>query len=118
LKLKSSFVILLALILALAAGVFHPGSEVNAQSSAPHMTVTAAYSGYFKYGEWLPVWVELENQGADVDGEVRVEVTSSQGMIVYSVPISLPSGSHKLTVVYVLPNNFSRELVVKLVSQG
>ncbi len=117
-KLKSSFVILLALILALAAGVFHPGSEVNAQSSAPHMTVTAAYSGYFKYGEWLPVWVELENQGADLDGEVRVEVTSSQGMIVYSVPISLPSGSHKLTVVYVLPNNFSRELVVKLVSQG
>ncbi len=82
------------------------------------MTASAAYSGYFKYGEWLPVWVELENQGQDIEAEIRVEVSTSQGLIVYEVPVSLPSGSHKRTPVYVLPNNFSRELVIKLVSEG
>lgn len=90
----------------------------SAQTDAPSMKVTPAYNGYFKYGEWLPVLVELENQGRDLEAEVRVQVNSSQGVIAFSVPVSLPSGSRKLVPVFVLPNNFSRELNILLNSQG
>lgn len=115
---RPSLILLAIILFFYSMGSINPGLSTYAQSNTPQMTASAAYSGYFKYGEWLPVWVELENQGADVDGEVRVEVQSSQGTLVYMVPVSLPSGSRKLTPVYVLPNNFSRELVVKLVSKG
>lgn len=91
---------------------------VSAQADQPQMTVTPAYSGYFKYGEWLPVWIELENQGRDLDGEVRVQVSGSQGTLVFAAEVSLPSGSRKQFPIYVLPNNFSRELEVRLVSGG
>ncbi|NLG96946.1 MAG: hypothetical protein GX491_06255 [Chloroflexi bacterium] len=90
----------------------------SAQADQPQMTVTPAYSGYFKYGEWLPVWIELENQGRDLDGEVRVQVSGSQGTLVFAAEVSLPSGSRKQFPIYVLPNNFSRELQVRLVSGG
>ncbi len=81
------------------------------------MQASAAYNGYFKYGEWLPVWVELENQSGDVEGEVRIQVSGSQGITVFAAPVSLPAGSRKSFPIYVLPNNFSRELQVNLISQ-
>ena len=31
------------------------------------MKTHVAYAGNFKYGDWLPIWVELENQGADIE---------------------------------------------------
>jgi len=90
-----------------------------AQTQAgPRLSATPAYDGYFKYGEWLPIWIELENQGKDVDGEVRVQVTGSQGTTVFAAPITLPTGSRKQFPLYILPNNFSRELQVNLVSKG
>jgi hypothetical protein len=81
------------------------------------MKATPAYTGYFKYGEWLPIYVDLENQGGDLDGDIRIDINTSQGTLVFDAPVSLPSGSHKLVPVYVLPNNFSRELTVNLVSK-
>jgi hypothetical protein len=104
--------VLLALALVAGAG-FAPA---RAQTDGLQMNAAAAFNGYFKYGEWLPVQVTLENQGADLEGEIRVNVNSSQGALVFSSPVSLPSGSRKLVQVYVLPNNFSRELDVRLVS--
>ena len=35
------------------------------------MEAQPAYGGYFKYGEWLPIFVTLENNGTDVESEVR-----------------------------------------------
>ena len=92
-------------------------SPALAQTNGIEMKAYAAYDGYFKYGEWLPVWVELSNQGQDVEADVRIQVNGSQGSTVFSVPVSLPSGSRKRFPVYVLANNFSRELEVRLVSQ-
>lgn len=117
-NLKSSIALWLAFLLLITAVLVTPGNNAGAQATTPVMTASAAYSGYFKYGEWLPVWVELENQGQDIEAQIRVEVSTSQGLIVYEVPVSLPSGSHKRIPVYVLPNNFSRELAIKLVSEG
>jgi hypothetical protein len=89
-----------------------------AQRSANNFTLTAyaAFSGHFKYGEWLPIIVELENKGADFDAEIRVSVTSNASTTTYTTPISMPSISRKRVLTYVLPNNFTRQLEVKLVS--
>lgn len=106
----------LAALILLAAGLLPLPRPAVAQSYAVQMTVTPAYSGYFKYGDWLPLWVELSNQGGDLEGAVRVQVPGSQGSLVFEAPVSLPAGARKLLPVYVLPNNFSRELDVRLVS--
>jgi hypothetical protein len=81
------------------------------------MEAQAAFDGYFKYGEWLPIWVELENSGPDLEAEVRVRITGSWGATTFAAPVLLPSGSRKRIPVYVLPNNFSHSLQVELVSE-
>lgn len=92
---------------------------MQGQSEASPITMRAFPSneGYFKYGEWLLLWVELENPGPDMQASVEVRVPGSSGSVVYSAPVDLPTNSRKRVLVYVLPNNFSRELVVQLHSQ-
>ena len=83
------------------------GVSLNAQ---------AASEGHFKYGEWLPIWVELENHGPDRRAEVRVPISTSAGLQVFTVPVELAAGTRKRLSVYVLPNNFSRQSEVSVVS--
>ena len=94
----------------------HPLYAQSAQSGLT-MQAQAAYAGHFKYGEWLPVWVELENSGPDLDAEIRITLTSNAGPVTYAAAVALPSGSRKRLPVYVLPNNYSRELEVHLVDR-
>jgi hypothetical protein len=82
------------------------------------MEAEAAFDGHFKYGEWLPVWVQLENSGPDLEAEVRVRVPGRSGATTFAAPAPLPTGSRKLIPVYVLPNNFSHVLEVELVADG
>ncbi|MEZ4708665.1 MAG: hypothetical protein R3A44_15765 [Caldilineaceae bacterium] len=91
-----------------------------AQSASPglNMQARAAYNGHFKFGEWLPIWVELENDGSDLDAEIRVKLTSNAGPVTYAAPVALPTGSRKRLPIYVLPNNFSREIEVHLVDRA
>ena len=86
-KRDKLFLALLALALGLS---FSPQMRVNAQAQAPKMTVKAAFSGYFKYGEWLPIQVEIENSGGDVEAVLRVRVENSSGSIIFAAPVSLP----------------------------
>ncbi len=98
---------LLALLPPAAGAAPPPGLEMDAE---------AAFGGLFKFGEWLPVWVNLENSGPDLDAEVQVSLTGSWGTTTFATPVSLPAGSRKRVPVYVLPNNYSHELQVKLIS--
>lgn len=86
-----------------------------AQTPHPEMKVTPAFNGYFKYGEWLPLHIELENPGQDIDAIVRVRVQRNTGGVTFTAPVSLPSGAHKRITLYILPNNFSHSLDVELV---
>jgi hypothetical protein len=79
------------------------------------MTSEAALDGYVKFGEWLAVWVELENSGPDLEAQIRVRITSGGGATIFGAPASLPAGSRKRIPLYVLPNNFTHELEVQLV---
>ena len=93
-----------------------------AQSPTPlpplqiQLIAAPAFQGQFKYGEWLPLWVEITNSGPDVQAEIRIPVPGGSGTMVFSAPVELPAGAHKRLQIYVLPNNFTRQLNIELVS--
>jgi hypothetical protein len=98
------------------------GHLAMAQSPTPvpslqiQLNATAAFQGQFKYGEWLPVWVEITNSGPDVQAEIRIPVSGGSGTMVFTAPVELPAGAHKKLLVYILPNNFTRQLSIELAS--
>lgn len=114
-RLVSIFIIDLFILL-------YTGNLVFAQSPTPVQTlqiqlnVSPAFQGQFKYGEWLPVWVEITNSGPDVQAEIQIPVSGGSGTMVFTSPVELLAGAHKRLLVYVLPNNFTRQLSVELVS--
>ncbi|MFN2155310.1 MAG: hypothetical protein ACK2UX_08755, partial [Anaerolineae bacterium] len=96
-----------------------PGARAGSDAVADlNVVAEAALAGHFKFGEWLPVWVELENAGPDREVEVQVHVAGTWGATTYARPVSLPAGARKRVAVYVLPNNYSRALEVQLVEGG
>lgn len=90
----------------------------GAQGAAPGLVMEArpALGGYFKYGEWLPVWLLVENNGPDLAAEARVSLTDSGGTTTYVAPADLPGGSRKRIPLYVLPSSFTHQLEIRLVS--
>ncbi len=75
----------------------------------------AAFGGRFKFGEWLPLFVDVENHGPAFTGELRVTITSQTGKLDFVTPADLPPGARKRYTLYILPNNFSRSAKVELV---
>lgn len=65
--------------------------------AAPHveMSVQAANEGRVKQGGWVTVVVDLANQGAELNGELVVEVDGDVPHPQYMVPFSLPAGGKK-----------------------
>ena len=104
----------------LALSSLYAAPAVMAQEPPPglKMDAAAAFDGHFKYGEWLLVWVTLENSGADLNAEVRVRVAGTMGYTTFATQVPLPTGSRKRVPVYVLPNNFTRQLEVQLVDSA
>ena len=86
----------LALSLLIVSGVDLVAQAQSVHAGQPpglRMKAEAAFDGHFKYGEWLPIWVELENSGPDLDIEIRVRVTGSYGDTSFATPAPLPTGS-------------------------
>lgn len=110
------------LIAALSLGVIFSLTwdigQAQSENNGIVMEAEAAFQGVFKNGEWLPIWITLENSGPDRNAEARVRVTSGNGAVNYAVPVPLPTGARKRVPLYVLPNSFSRELEVQLVADG
>jgi hypothetical protein len=73
------------------------------QSAAAQMNVRAGFDGLGKVGGWLPVEVEVRNDGPDIDGEIQIVVTDTsvsrgtytRAPAVYTAPAILPRRSHK-----------------------
>lgn len=111
--MKRKIFVFAMLALTLLAGL---APAASAQAPGVTMNVTAAYDGNFKYGEWLPLYAEIENKGADANAELQVRVKSGEGGTVFAAEVPLPAGARKLVPLYVVPNNFSRTIDVRLVS--
>lgn len=92
---------LLVLCFALALGQFAPPRAAAAGSV--QMTVRAGFDGAGKIGGWLPVVVDVRNDGDDVDGEIQIVVqdtstnrgTYTPAPTIFSTPAILPRRSRK-----------------------
>lgn len=102
----------------LAIGLTLTFQSVSAQDvSTLNLEARASFNGNFKYGEWLPILVTLENDGADLDTILRTTINQSGGNVTFAKRVSLPTGSRKQVTLYILPNNFSREIDIQLFSE-
>ena len=89
---------------------------VSAQEPTISLQAEALYEGTIKYGEWLPIVVQLENSGADTQGRVQGYVLANQ-TVTYAQSVELPRGARKEVTIFIVPNNNSRRVVVEFVEE-
>jgi hypothetical protein len=112
-----------------------PGAPAIAPAEAPvsqatpsaQVTVRAGYEGLAKTPGWLPIEVEIRNDGPDIDGEVQIVVTDAttgrggtytRAPAVYSAPAILPRRSHKRMVLEAELRSTSQKVQARLVQGG
>jgi len=109
------------LLVILSVTLLTAGLPAFAQSAnGITMDVDAGYDGYYKAGSLLPVIVNVANNGAPIEGELRITQgsTSSGDRVVYNTPISLPTQSNKRVFMYVYPVGFSTDVEVELLDEN
>src|SRR5581483_285862 len=105
------------------------GSDVPSASPAvgqpgPAIAVKLGFDGAAKVGGWLPVQVQVSNDGSSITGELQIEIDDSgvnrqrafnaRPTSVYTVPASLPSHSRKQYEIDVFLPFPTKALTVKL----
>ena len=103
-KLAACILALLLLVLVV------PSPAVAAPDAPISMQVIAGFDGISRSGYWQPVSIELQNDGPDLDAEIRIEATPSGfsgGSLAYTglyrQPVNLPRGAHKRITMYIPP---------------
>ena len=100
-------------LLWLAALLLRPA----AQDGGLSLSARAGFDGLYKEMDAVPVFVSVRNDGPPIEGEIRIAVDSmSGGPVVYSAPVSLPTGSDKRVALYIDVLTFTGDLNVQLVS--
>jgi hypothetical protein len=86
-----------------------------AAADGPTMDARALLQGHARVGSWLAIEVRLQNDGAPIVGELRLQ-GGAQGGTRFSLPIDLASPADKTFIVYAQPPSFGQQLEVLLVS--
>ena len=110
---RSSPGILLLLLLLPIFGTATAGTV--AAADGPTMDAKALLQGHARIGSWLAIEVRLQNDGAPIVGELRLQ-GGAQGGTRFSLPIDLASPADKTFVIYAQPPAFGQQLEVLLVS--
>ncbi|HOU41629.1 MAG TPA: hypothetical protein PK829_10220 [Promineifilum sp.] len=88
-----------------------------AQAGDLTLSARAGFDGFYRNGATVPVFVSARNDGAPLEGEIRVAVDDGAGgQNVFTAPIALPTQSDKRVALYVHVPGFSGSLKVELVS--
>lgn len=95
---------------------FTPLRQVHAQGEGDvKLAARVGFDGYCKQDDWLPIRVEVQNTGADLNATVQASYTNSNnGITTTSVEVALPSTSRKEFFLYILPQGFLRNFNVSL----
>jgi hypothetical protein len=98
-------------------------SSDSGGSDTVHMDVRAGFDGVGRVGGWLPLDVDLTNQGDEVEANVQVVVSGGTGRSTYmpvpttfSLPVVLPRMSHKRFTMSVNLPNTNNKFTARLVS--
>lgn len=107
------------LVVAIALG----WTTAVAQASTPRLTIVLhiGYHDTIKLGDWMPVTVDVTNNGSDFDGTLEVQSSSSPinggpagGSVIYETSLSLGAGATKQVRTYAIqdqPGTISVQVV-------
>ena len=96
-----------------ALGLLSTGFAPAPQSSASvRLSVNVGFDGYFRENAWVPVFVNVSNEGASISGELRVRTPGSG--LTFAAPLELPTQSRKLVTLYVTLSSSDQNIQVQL----
>lgn len=97
----------------LAAALLLPPARTDGLT----LRARAGYDRLYKDGTAVPLVVNARNDGAPIEGEIRVIGDDlGGGPLIYTAPISLPTQSDKRVTLIVHPRSFGGSFTVQLVS--
>jgi hypothetical protein len=111
-------------LVAAALTLLGASSAAQAATNPITMTVKVGYSTFVKAQQWMPVNIDLTNNGAAVDGtlEVTTGITPGAGgqfeAAIYPTPVSLPAGATKHLRTYVVEDQAPSVVSARLVANG
>jgi hypothetical protein len=112
-----------ALALLAAALTSLAASTAEAATNPISVVVKVGYSGFVKAGQWMPVTIDVTNAGPDFEGTLEVSPTASSngppiGAAIYTTHVSLASGATKHLKTYVLEDQGTAPVSVRMVENG
>lgn len=83
------------------------------------LSARLGFDGYCKENSWLPVHVEVQNTGPDLDAAVQVSYENDGGgKTVTGMDVILPTSSRKEFFLYIYPQARARSMSVSLIANG
>src|SRR4030088_2254441 len=115
-----------ASLAALASTLMLFGSLAGVQAASPvTMAVHIGYHNAVKQGQWVPVVVDITNNGPNIEGTPETQSGNQlapggppAGIAVYHAPLSLAAGATKHIRTYVLQDQFSGSITTRVVDHG
>jgi hypothetical protein len=105
-----------ALLLASFFQAFISNAQAQSNDSVT-LTATVGFDGYCKEDTWLPIHVEVQNTGADLDATVMVAYkNNNNGITSANMSVALPTTSRKDFFLYIYPQSFMQDLHVSLLN--
>ena len=110
---------------AASVGLGATGISPAAAASPVQLSVQAGYHNSFKLGQWMPVAVDVTNNGPNFEGTLEIQPDSAfggkggapGGSAVYVAPLSLAAGTTKHFKTYVSEDN-PTAIAVRVTSGG
>ncbi|MGQ9926017.1 MAG: hypothetical protein ACUVS4_04010 [Chloroflexaceae bacterium] len=99
----------------LTATLAQTGRAAAPAAEAISLTARPAYEGVFRPDRWMPIVVEVANEGANRNVEVRVGTREGAR---YATVVELPHRGRKVAPVYVFLTPASRRLRVQVLDAG
>ncbi len=113
------------LCIALIGAFFMPASSAAAapglqESSGITLTANAGFDGWYKSEYWMPIHINIANNGPAVEAIIRIPKTASTttSPVYYETPVSLPTQSNKNIETYVKIDAILRSLTVQLLDEN
>lgn len=112
--------LLTGIVLCLVIGATSFASD----SGEVNLRASIGFNGHYKEGKWVPVFIEVENQGASVDGEFIITtpagISFKDTPLPYTLPAHIDANSTSHFTMYICsPGSFYRFFTrVKFLSHG
>ena len=112
-------------LVAAALTLLGASSATQAATNPISIVVKVGYSSFVKAQQWMPVTINLSNQGQDVNGTLEVTAAIGPGQsgqpfesVIYQTPVSLPAGATKNLRTYLVEDQVPSTVSVRLVASG